>query len=303
MNAIEIEQLSRRYGRTPALDALTLAVPRGSVFALLGANGAGKTTTLKVLVNLLTPTAGRATVLGVDSRRLGERALARIGYVAEGQSLPEWMTVAQLLAYCRPFYPTWDPALEAKLRAQFDLPPDRRIAELSRGMRLKAALLASLAYRPRLLVLDEPFGGVDPVVRDDLARGLLAAAELGETTVLLSSHDIEEVERLADHVALLESGRLNFAEPTEALLRRFRRIEVETEHRPAAGDRPAAWRNWQEAPGRVTFVDSAYERDGTERACRERFPEATVRAYPLTLREIFVTLARGHRPQPEEALP
>jgi ABC-2 type transport system ATP-binding protein len=170
-------------------------------------------------------------------------------------------------------------------------------------MRLKAALLASLAYRPRLLVLDEPFSGVDPVVRDDLSRGLLAAAEIGETTVLLSSHDIEEVERLADHVALLEGGRLAFAEPTEALLRRFRRIEVETAGGAAAGGRPAAWLAWQEAPGRVTFVDSAYERTATERACRERFPEAAVRAQPLPLREIFVTLARSGRRQPEETLP
>lgn len=145
MNTIETQNLSHRYWRTEALHDLTMAVPTGSVFALLGANGAGKTTAIKVIMNLLRPSAGGARVLGVDSRRLGERELAQLGYVSENQQLPLWMTVRQLLDYCRPFYPTWDVALEKKLLAQFDLPPERRLKQLSRGMLMKAALLSSLA--------------------------------------------------------------------------------------------------------------------------------------------------------------
>ncbi|AOS45342.1 ABC transporter ATP-binding protein YtrB [Lacunisphaera limnophila] len=292
MNIIETDRLTRRFQATEAVHELTLAVPTGSVFALLGANGAGKTTTLKLLVNLLLPTAGSAQVLGVDSRRLGERELAQIGYVSENQKLPGGMTVAQLLDYCRSFYPTWDRTLEAKLLTRFDLPADRALKQLSRGMLMKAALLSALAYRPRLLVLDEPFSGLDPVVRDDFTAGLLEAAQLGETTVLLSSHDIEEVERLADHIALLEAGRLRFTETTEVLLGRFRRIEVELDGAAEPGDLPASWLGWRSEAGRAVFVESAYRRETTEQNCRQRFPSATVQAHPMTLREIFISLAR-----------
>lgn len=295
MNIIETQNLSHRYWRTEALRDLTLAVPEGSVFALLGANGAGKTTAIKVLMNLLRPSAGSARVLGTDSRRLGEKELAQIGYVSENQQLPLWMTVRQLLDYCRPFYPTWDRELEARLLTQFELPGDRKLKQLSRGMLMKAALLSSLAYRPKLLVLDEPFSGLDPLVREEFVHGLLETARLGDWTVFVSSHDIEEVERLADHIALLEAGTLRFTETTESLLARFRRIEVEMDGAAAIGDMPANWLGWRQENGRATFVESVYGRDATERECRSRFPTATVRAHPMTLREIFIVLARANR--------
>ena len=295
MNIIETRNLSQRYWRTEALHDLTLTVPEGSVFALLGANGAGKTTTLKVLLNLLRPSAGVAQVLGVDSIRLGEAQLARIGYVSENQQLPLWMTLRQLLDYCRPFYPAWDRALEATLLARFDLPEERKLKHLSRGMLMKAALLSSLSYRPKLLILDEPFSGLDPVVRDDVTQGLLEAVRQGETTVLISSHDIEEVERLADRVALIENGRLKFTETTEALLGRFRRVEADQEAASPAGSLPASWLGWQSGAGRTSFVESAYQRETTETLCRKYFPTAAVQAHPMTLREIFITVTRKDR--------
>ncbi len=301
MNIIETNRLSRRYWRTEALRDLTLTVPTGSVFALLGANGAGKTTAIKVLMNLLPPSAGEARVLGVDSRRLGERERAQIGYVSENQKLPRWMTVRQLLDYCRPFYPTWDPALETKLLGQFDLPVDRKLKNLSRGMLMKAALLSTLAYRPKLLVLDEPFSGLDPLARDDFVRGVLEASELGDWTVLVSSHDIEEVERLADNIALLEAGRLKFSATTESLLGRFRRMEVTLSGSTQLGAPAAGWLELEQKGGLVRFIATQYDRTTTERACRERFPESTVTAHPMTLREIFVTLARETRNQPKGA--
>jgi ABC-2 type transport system ATP-binding protein len=301
MNIIETNRLSRRYWRTEALRELTLHVPAGSVFALLGSNGAGKTTAIKVLMNLLPPTAGQARVLGVDSRRLGERERAQIGYVSENQKLPVWMTVQQLLDYCRPFYPTWDRALETRLLAQFDLPPERKLKHLSRGMLMKAALLSVLCYRPKLLVLDEPFSGLDPLVRDDFVRGLLEASELGDWTVLVSSHDIDEVERLADHVALLEAGRLQFSETTEALLGRFRRMEVTTSGPVQLAALPG-WLQLEQKGDLVRFIATNFEFTATERACRERFPEGAVVAHPMTLREIFVALARDNRTQPKGAV-
>ena len=256
MNIIETTQLSRRYWRTEAVRDLNLAVPAGSVFALLGPNGAGKTTTIKMLVNLLSPTAGSARILGVDSRSLGERELAQLGYVSENQQLPLWMSVRQLLDYCRPFYPTWDPALEKTLLAQFDLPPERKLKHLSRGMLMKAALLSSLAYRPKLLVLDEPFSGLDPLVRDEFISGVLEVSDAGGWTVLVSSHDIEEVERLADHVGVIESGRLHLSEPAEALQGRFRRVEVTGAPDGAA---PAADQIvWERAGTLTRFVETRY---------------------------------------------
>src|SRR6185436_7257423 len=275
MNIIETHNLTRRFGRMEAVHDLNLAVPQGSVFALLGANGAGKTTTLKVLMNLMPPTSGSAQVLGVDSRQLGERELAQIGYVSENQQLPLWMTIRQLLDYCRPFYPTWDRDLETSLLKQFALPETRKLAQLSRGMLMKAALLSSLAYRPKLLVLDEPFSGLDALVRDEFIRGVLEVSALGEWTVLVSSHDIEEVERLADHVAMLEEGRLALSETTDALQARFRRVEVTLGDGDARlAEPPASWRELERAGRVVRFVETRYEPTATERICRERFPDA-----------------------------
>ncbi|MEO0054323.1 MAG: hypothetical protein RLZZ50_270, partial [Verrucomicrobiota bacterium] len=156
MNVIETKGLRRSFGFKDAVRRLDLAVPAGSVCALLGPNGAGKTTTIKMLMGLLHPTAGEARVLGRDVSRLDAATRARIGYVSEGQELPEWMTVRTFLNYCRDLYPAWDDELEAALLARFALPEGRRLKHLSRGMRMKVMLLAALAYRPELLVLDEP---------------------------------------------------------------------------------------------------------------------------------------------------
>jgi ABC-2 type transport system ATP-binding protein len=296
MNIIETENLTRRYGRTEAVHDLTLAVPTGSVLALLGPNGAGKTTTLKLVMNLLRPTSGCARVLGVDARKLGERELAQIGYVSENQQLPLWMTVRQLLDYCRPFYPTWDRQLEATLVQQFALPETRKLSQLSRGMLMKAMLLSSLAYRPKLLILDEPFSGLDPVVRDEFIRGVLEVSALGEWTVVVSSHDIEEVERLADHVAMLDGGRLQLAERTETLQGRFRRVEVSGAVGAGAKETGMpAWLEWETAGALTRFVETQYAGEASERVWRERFPGAMMQAQPMTLREIFMVLARRQR--------
>ena len=301
MNIIETTNLTRRFGRMEAVHGLDLAVPQGSVFALLGPNGAGKTTTLKLLMNLLRASAGTARVLGIDSRKLGEREFAQIGYVSENQQLPLWMTVRQLLDYCRPFYPTWDRALEAILLKQFALPEDRKLNHLSRGMTMKAALLSSLAYRPKLLMLDEPFSGLDALVRDEFIRGVLEVSALGEWTVMISSHDIDEVERLCDHVALLDAGRLRLSETTAALQARFRRVDV-TGAAPAVTQSPLpGWLEFESAGALTRFIETRYASGVSELAWRAHFGDAGINAQPMTLREIFMTLARTNRRQDEGA--
>lgn len=220
--AISTELLSRRFGSLEAVHQLNLKVRPGSLYALLGPNGAGKTTSIHMLMNLLAPTDGRASVLGRDSRRLGPAELALIGYVSENQKLPGWMTVEALLAYCRPFYPSWDDALCARLVRRFELPMQSRIRALSRGMRLKTAMAASLAYHPTLLVLDEPFSGLDVAVREELVEGMLELAGQSEWTLFVSSHDLEDIENLVDQVGFINQGRLLFSEDLDSLTSSFR---------------------------------------------------------------------------------
>lgn len=303
MNVIETHKLTRRYGRTEAVHDLTLAVPQGSVFALLGPNGAGKTTTIKVLMNLLRPSAGHAQVLGTDSCHLGVRQRQQIGYVSENQELPVWMTVRQFLDYCRPWYPRWDRDLEQTLLQKFELPEDRKLKHLSRGMLMKASLLSSLAYRPKLLVLDEPFSGLDPVVRDEFIQGVLEVSLMGEWTVFVSSHDIQEVEMLCDWTAVLMDGRLQLAERVEDLQARFRRVEVVSDGAAVRMEAlPAEWLCCEQAGSLLRFVDKAYASARTESLCRARFPSAQVTAHPMSLREIFVALVKSRRPQKTEGV-
>jgi len=154
MSILRMFDLTKKFRGTVALDGLNLEVPEGSVYALIGANGAGKTTAIKILMNILQPTSGHAETLGLQ--KLSPREFQQIGYVSENQEMPEWMTVGYFMAYLKPFYPTWDDARAEELLRQFELPRDRKLKHLSRGMKMKAALASSLAYRPKLIVLDEP---------------------------------------------------------------------------------------------------------------------------------------------------
>jgi ABC-2 type transport system ATP-binding protein len=219
--------------------------------------------------------------------------MARIGYVSESQHLPDWLSADGLLDYLRPFYPTWDDDLCRKVQTDLGLTATTPLRTLSRGTRMKAALLASLAYRPELVLLDEPFTGLDPMVRDELIRALLELPGQRPCTVLISSHDIEEVERLADWVGFIDGGRLTLAEPVDSLLQRFRLIEVTGEH--GAPPLPSEER-WllQGTVGRMLrFIDTDHGAPDAQTRIAAAFPAADVRDSPLTLRDIFVALARA----------
>lgn len=302
-SAILTQKLSRRFGGTLALDSVDLSVPEGSIYALVGANGAGKTTLIKLLMHIHRPTGGNAQVLGMDTQQLAGKAFQHIGYVSENQEMPDWMTVAVLLNYCRGFYPQWDRDLERQLVRQLDLPLDRKIKHLSRGQRMKAAFASSLAYRPALIVLDEPFSGLDPLVRDELIESLLERAS--DTTIFLSSHDLAEIESFSSHVGFLEKGRLLFSEELSVLSDRFRDVTV-TLRQPRAlpGTLPAAWLHTQSADCVIRFVHSGYVAQETERELATAFPDARDFAFdPMPLRSIFLAVAKSGRTQNLSAQP
>ncbi len=295
---VRTEHLARRFGAVEAVRDLDLEVRRGEVFALLGPNGAGKTTALRTIANVLEPSAGRAEVLGVDSRRLGIRELQRLGYVSESQELPEALTAAELLGFLRPLYPGWDRDFERELVAQLQLPLARPLRQLSRGMRMKTALLSSLAYRPELLLLDEPFAGLDPLVREEVTDGVLALERREGWTVLLSSHDVDEVERLADRVGILNHGRLALVETMDALLARHRAVEVvlDSDGPAAPPELPKSWSELKQSGRTLRFVESRFDEARTGEQVRQVFPKAQqVTTSPMSLRAIFLTLARRFR--------
>lgn len=292
---IRTENLSKRYGRQEALHGVTLEVPPSSIFALVGPNGAGKSTAIKIVMNLVRPSAGRAEVLGVDSRRLGPGQFAKIGYVSENQKLPEWMRAGYFLDYSKAFYPSWDAALAAELVRDYELPLDRRLRNLSRGMKVKAMLVASLAYRPRLIVLDEPFSGLDVLVREQLIESIIDRTP--EASVLLASHDLTEIESFATHVGYLNEGRLEFVEETAALSARFREIEV-TLDEPAGlpAGLPPTWLNPEQAGVAVRFIDTSYDAGRSRAEVARRFPGVReISAREMSFRSIFLALARSRR--------
>jgi len=289
---IRTDALSKKYRRLTALGQVNLEVQEGAVYALVGQNGAGKTTAIKILMNLIPASQGVAQVLGTDSRKIRGKFYAQIGYVSENQEIPEWMKVAALLDYLRGLYPTWDLPLERSLVKQFDLPLDRKIKALSRGMKMKLALASALAFHPRLIVLDEPFGGLDPLVRDQLIEGLLERA--AESTVFLSSHDLAEIESFASHVGYLESGKLLFSEDMTSLSTRFREIELTRDSDgPLPSSLPANWLQLKTSGAIVRFIDSRFDEQKIPSEIQRIFGTVKdVQYRALSLRAIFLAMAR-----------
>jgi ABC-2 type transport system ATP-binding protein len=292
---IRTENLVKKFRRVEALNGLNLEVPPGAIYALVGPNGAGKTTAIKILMNIFGATSGHAEVLGMDTKQIAGKALTSIGYVSENQQLPDWMRVDAFFAYLRPFYPSWDRDLENQLVRQLALPLDRKLSELSRGTRMKAALASSLAYRPRLIVLDEPFSGLDPLVRDELIEGMLERAE--EATIFISSHDLAEIENLASHVGYLEQGRLRFSEEMPALVERFREVEITFDAAPALPVKlPASWMRVSSSAAVVQFIESRFDPERTNAEIRNVIGEPRCVTFtPMSLRSIFLAMARSGR--------
>ncbi len=225
-SAVEIRNVTRRFGHKTALDNVSLTLPAGTVLGLVGENGAGKTTLIRHVMGLLRADQGTVRVFGLDPVLEPVKVLSRIGYLSEEPDLPAWMRVHELIRYIAAFYPTWDAQYAAQLQEDFALDLSARIKHLSKGQRARAGLLCALAYRPDLLVLDEPSSGLDPIVRRDILSAIIRTIADEGRTVLFSSHLLSEVERVSDRIAMIKNGRIVFCDTTQAVRDAHTRITI-----------------------------------------------------------------------------
>jgi ABC-2 type transport system ATP-binding protein len=289
LNVIEIAEVRKRFNGVAALDGLSLRVPKGAIFGFLGRNGAGKTTTIKVLMGMVRPTSGSARVFGLptEGRESSVEIRRRTGFVSEEKDLYEYMTVAEIVRFTASFYPRWRADLEQHYLRTFELPLDRKVKALSRGTRTKLALLVALCRGAELLVLDEPTAGLDPAVAEDVLQALVRHVAREEMTIFFSSHQIAEVDQIADSIAIVDRGTVAISGPLDNVRDRFRRIQFVFD-----GDAPAATFRTPgvvriRRSGRVLTVLSSAGADPVVDEARALGP-VSVDVVPLTLKEIFL---------------
>ncbi|MBN2562471.1 MAG: ABC transporter ATP-binding protein [Phycisphaerae bacterium] len=242
-DAIAIHGLVKEYGNDNGVHGLDLTVPRGSSFGLLGPNGAGKSTTIKMLMGLVPPTAGDAVVLGHSITKEGDQIRSRVGYVPERHHMYPWMTVGEVIWFTRSFYETWDHDLCEELLRHYGLDPGKKIKELSHGMVTKLALILALSHDPDLLLLDEPTTGLDPLIREEFLDGINHMLRQRPRTVLLSSHIMSDIERVADTIAIINKGRLLVCVGRDELLKSTKRLDVSLNegHRAVVAPKGTIW--------------------------------------------------------------
>jgi len=290
---IETDKLRKDYGGVEALRGLNLQVPAGSICGFLGRNGAGKTTAIKVLLGMARPTSGQARVFGLaaDRPEASVEIRRRTGFVSDDKDLYDYMTVEGMIRFTAAFFPRWRADLEERYRRQFPLPADRKVKALSHGMRTKLALLLALCRGAELLVLDEPTSGLDPAMTEQVLQALVAHVASEEMTVFFSSHQIAEVDQIADHVAIIDRGRTLVAGALDDLRENFRRIQLvfDGEAPQPRFQAPGVERVRRE--GRVLTVLSSAGVDPILKEARELNP-VSVDVVPVTLREIFLESVR-----------
>jgi ABC-2 type transport system ATP-binding protein len=290
---LHFDRVSKYFDDHRALDAVSLAVPKGSVTGLLGTNGAGKSTLIKCAVGLIRPNWGRATLLDQNSWDLDADAKSRLGYVPQAIELHGWMRVGQLLDYTAAFYPRWNDPFARSLLAGWDVPSDRKVKTLSPGTLQKLAIVLALAHEPELLILDEPASALDPAARRQFLATLIdlssaAAAAQRPRTILFSTHITSDLERVADRVALMRGGRLVLENDLDVLKDAVKRLHV-TAERPLAPD--------FDVPGRLRRRVAGHEALVSVRAASpdllesiERDYSASVRVEDLSLEDIFLEM-------------
>ena len=294
-NIIEVNALHKSFKSQRALDGLNLRVPEGSIFGFLGRNGAGKTTTIKTLMGLLRPDTGGAHVFGIPVADAG-RAIEirrRIGFVTEDKELYPYMTVEQIIRFTRPFFPKWREDLERRYLKMFDLPPKRKIPALSKGMRSKLMLLLAISRGAELLILDEPTDGLDPAATEDILRELVAIAGSEGTTMFFSSHQLSEVELIADHIGIIDHGKMIVAGSLDDMKAQYQRLTVVFAN---SVQTPTRWVDGVESvrqEGRVVSILASHNIDAiVEQA--QSLPGTAVERYPVTLKEIFLEHVRSN---------
>ena len=284
---VEIRRVTRKFGEKTALADVSLSIPRGGVFGLIGANGAGKTTLIKHILGMLKAQTGLVHVFGLNPVENPVGTLGRIGYLSEDRDLPDWMRVSELMRYTQAFYPGWNESYAEELRVAFDLDAGARVKTLSRGQRARAGLLLALAHRPDLLVLDEPSSGLDPVVRRDILGAIIRTIAEEGRTVLFSSHLLDEVERVADHVAMIHEGRIVLTAPMDEIKDTHRRVTLRFKAPVERAPSLVGALSYAGQGAEWTYV-CAGESQQLRRAA-EALGAAVVGERALTLDEIFVS--------------
>ncbi len=296
---VEVSGLLRFFGSRNALDTVSFSATAGQVYGLVGSNGAGKTTLIKHLLGLLRAQRGTVRVFGLDPVRRPVEVLGRIGYLSEERELPEWMRIDELMRYTQAFHRSWDAPYARELLDTFGLDPAKKVKDLSKGMRAQAGLIAAVAHRPELLILDEPSSGLDAVVRRDILDAVVRTVADDGRTVIFSSHLLEEVERMSDHVTMLHQGRVTMSGPLDDARRSVRRSRVhfaEPFNRPPALDGVLL----MEGGGRTwgAIHDAPLERFA---ASVQALGGEVVDSRGATLEEIFLARAGRNRQQAEAA--
>ncbi len=289
---VQVENVSKSFGTVQALSQVSLTVKRGQVFGLVGENGAGKTTLIQHLLGAYRPEEGTVRVFGLDPVLYPKEVLERIGYLSETRDLPRWMRIDQLVRYMAAFYSKMDMEYVAQLMKQFNLNPRQRIRSLSRGELARVGLLVALAHRPELLLLDEPSSGLDPVARIDILSAVVRSVAEEGRTVFFSSHLLDEVERVADHICMIHHGQVVLNDSLEQIQSRFHIYEV----RAAGSDLKL-----EDIPGvvRVLKLGHGYQvlYEGSETEGKEQIQkqggEITKIATP-SLEDIFVGYVKKH---------
>jgi ABC-2 type transport system ATP-binding protein len=290
---IETHELKKDYGKHQAVRGLNLSVQSGSVCAFLGQNGAGKSSTIKMLLGMVHPTSGVGRVFGhnIDNEKDSLFIRQKVAFVAEDKRLYDYMTVAQIIRFTRSFFPNWDHDLERRLLDQFELPPDRKIRQLSKGMRTKLALLLGFARGCELLILDEPTEGLDPVAIEDVLQIVVSLAAQG-TTVFFSSHQIAEVEQIADHVLMIDRGKLVLDAPMDQVKEQYRQIQ-------AVFPEPVEERDFRmpgietvRTEGRTVSLVASHNVDSILEHVR-MLRAGSIDVVPLSLKEIFLGKVRA----------
>jgi ABC-2 type transport system ATP-binding protein len=286
---IETADLRKQYDGVEALRGLSLQVPAGSICGFLGRNGAGKTTTIKVLLGMARPTSGHARVFGLaaDAADASVDIRRRTGFVSDEKDLYDYMTVAEMIRFTAAFFPRWRADLEQRYLRTFELPPDRKVKVLSRGMRTKLALVLALCRGAELLILDEPTSGLDPAMTEEVLKTLVAHVASEEMTVFFSSHQIAEVDQIADHIVMIDRGRAVVMGALDDLRETYRRIQLvfDGDAPDPHFSAPGVMRVWRQ--GRVLTVLSSA---GAERILDEAraLNPVSVDVVPVTLKEIFL---------------
>ncbi len=290
---IETENLTKKFGDLVAVDNLNLKVPKGSIFGFLGPNGAGKTTTIKMLLGILFPTAGSAKIFRKDIRKDGLEIRKQIGYVSETQAMYGYMSVSEIINFCKGFYPTWDDHLVEKYLTLFELPLNKRVRELSRGMKTKLALLLALGPNPPLLILDEPTTGLDPIARHEFLTTIVKELTEAERTIFFSSHILNDVERIADWVGIINKGKLVKVSPMEELKLKEKRVRVvfQKEIEPTELNAiPGVTKVEREERGYLLTVDGDVNLVLTE---LQKHPLFALEVIDLNLEDIFMEEVKG----------